>query len=120
MTGQEIFDKVAKHLLTQNAQSMGIMGCAYRGDNGLQCAVGCLIPDELYRPEFEGKTAHFLGRGLQDTLWGLENQGLVEALQHVHDRRPVSAWKDGLCNVAYSNGLATDVLDAFLDAEVCQ
>jgi hypothetical protein len=53
MTLQETFDKVCVHLLTQLQKSVfldsnGSMACAYRGPNGLKCAVGCLIPDELY------------------------------------------------------------------------
>lgn len=60
MTNQEIFDKVATHLLSQGKRSaLGGVGCAYRGDGGLQCAIGCLIPDELYRYELEGWGAAF-------------------------------------------------------------
>ena len=29
-------------------------GCLYRGPNGTKCAVGALIPDELYKEEIEG------------------------------------------------------------------
>ena len=50
-TSQEVFDVVAKHLLTQNAKSMDDPWdemCAYRGENGRRCAVGALIPDDLY------------------------------------------------------------------------
>ncbi len=30
--------------------------CSYRGEGGSRCAAGCLIPDDLYRPEMEGET----------------------------------------------------------------
>lgn len=58
MTEQEIFTKVATHLLAQMARSRsGDDGvCLYRGDNGLQCAAGCLIPDELYSEALEEKS----------------------------------------------------------------
>ncbi len=47
MTKQEIFDKVATHLLTQNEKALNsVGGCVYRTDKGLKCAVGCLIPVE--------------------------------------------------------------------------
>lgn len=50
-TNQVIFDKVAKHLLTQKVQCANSAGnCMYRGPNGLKCAVGALIPDEEYSP----------------------------------------------------------------------
>jgi hypothetical protein len=61
MTDQEIFDTVAKHLIAQGKQSLlpqvagdsEYNGCAYRGENGTKCAIGCLIPDELYNPIIE-------------------------------------------------------------------
>lgn len=55
MTAQQIFNKVAKHLATQQVQSRGRAGgkCMYRGRNGTSCAVGCLIPEQSYRPEFD-------------------------------------------------------------------
>jgi hypothetical protein len=54
---QRIFNIVAKHLLTQKKLSIGLdNGCAYRGKDGRKCAAGCLIDDEHYLPEFEGKT----------------------------------------------------------------
>ena len=60
LTLQEIFDKVSRHLLQQKARSMmssstgGSQLCAYRGTNGLCCAVGFLIPDDKYNPKMEG------------------------------------------------------------------
>jgi hypothetical protein len=59
---QEIFNKVKKHLLTQARPSLrqtlaNAVECAYRGDDGTKCAVGCLITDEayaMYGAEIEG------------------------------------------------------------------
>lgn len=59
MNHQQIFDKVAAHLLKQNVRSTSSERhgyCQYRGDGGMMCAAGCLIPDDLYKPELEGKT----------------------------------------------------------------
>lgn len=57
---QQVFDKVAAHLLAQKITSSKshIVGgsCLYRGPNGTKCAVGCLIPDDLYEPSMEGKS----------------------------------------------------------------
>ena len=53
MTQQQIFDKVATHLLTQGAKSMMGDTCRYRGSNGAKCAVGCLIKDDHYDPILE-------------------------------------------------------------------
>jgi len=60
-TMQEIFDISSVHLLRQKKMSTLINPtshnpfCAYRGENGLTCALGCLISDEDYRPEMEGR-----------------------------------------------------------------
>ena len=48
MNTQQIFDKVATHLLTQNARSAAEGSCLYRSPSGLKCAVGCLISDSVY------------------------------------------------------------------------
>lgn len=36
MTNQETFDRVAEHLLKQDAKSLRHGACAYRGDAGLK------------------------------------------------------------------------------------
>lgn len=55
MNKQEVFNKVANHLLTQNKKSWSdeIFDCAYKNNEGLKCAIGCLISDENYYPELE-------------------------------------------------------------------
>jgi len=59
MTAQEIFDKVINHLLQQGGPALNYNYdddpvCRYRSNNGLKCAVGCLIPDDQYDPIMEG------------------------------------------------------------------
>lgn len=58
MTEQELFDRVATHLLTQNRKSINRLGnCAYRinlGRSTLMCAVGCLISEDRYDKRMEG------------------------------------------------------------------
>lgn len=76
MTEQEIFNKVYLHLKGQGCKA-GTMtasksfNCAYRGPNNTSCAVGCLIPDELYDPEIEGVGVGRIGR-----IGGLGGMGL--------------------------------------------
>ena len=54
MTNQEAFDKVKAHLLLQNSRALyKNHGCRYKDQDGKKCAVGCLIPDELYEDRFE-------------------------------------------------------------------
>ncbi len=108
MTTQEIFDKVSKHLLTQNQKSMHptkATACAYRGAGGLKCAIGCLIPDEL----FDDSWNHYLVGDLPDEILVLlgytKNVGLLEDLQSVHDASSVAEWALGLRKVATEHNL---------------
>lgn len=51
MNRQEAFDIAAKHLLAQGKKSRmkdDDYLCAYRGSDGLKCAIGALIPDDQY------------------------------------------------------------------------
>lgn len=62
MDDQTAFDKMIQHCFDQGTQSRRARGpgsaltiCAYRGEGGRSCAVGCLIPDSEYCVDFEGK-----------------------------------------------------------------
>lgn len=57
---QEVFNKVVRHLLTQKQKARVGTTCMYKTPEGLKCAVGCLIPDELYSQDIEGKPADYL------------------------------------------------------------
>jgi hypothetical protein len=87
-SAQEVFDIVVNHLFTQGRPAYdGDQGCMYRAPDGLRCAVGVLIPDDLYVPEFEtnssDKVIHDLFKsGLAD--WR-EHEKLLFALQDAHD-----------------------------------
>lgn len=114
-SAQEIFDTVAKHLLTQNARSVGSYfetgGCRYRGPNGLKCAVGCLIPDELYDPEMEGHGSTFLVMNYPELgFHGVSR--LLSHLQSIHDHDDVKWWPEGLRSLAAEFGLSDAVVDA--------
>jgi len=129
-TLQETFDTVVHHLRRQNQKSMYLpvyedsfdeqppdMECAYRGENGLMCAAGCLIPDELYKEEFEGmspvdyddmryphyhKTRDELTKVFTDLGHEIK---LVLALQKIHDNYEVPEWEEQFQRVADKFGL---------------
>lgn len=87
MTPQELINKVYSHLIKQGGPSQNNGSCAYRAPDGRQCAIGCLIPDELYSPEMEHNS---LGVLLEISNFHLpkfmqENQNLLQALQNIHD-----------------------------------
>jgi len=85
LTRQEIFDKAWSGLEFQGfRRSATSAGCAYRGDGGLRCALGWLIPDERYHHSLEGR-----GVGEPEVLnaTGIshEDADFAIALQGVHD-----------------------------------
>ena len=105
MTKRAVFNKVAKHLLTQNCKSTGDSGCMYRGYQGTSCAIGCLIPDKLYDWSMEG--------GFDEVIDKLEDKGAIKLvkcfkdnfdmllnLQGVHDFTYVSEWRTALDKLA--------------------
>ena len=110
LTNQEIFNKVATHLFTQGKRSFDkkLKVCAYRNDEGLSCAIGCLIPDELYDPAFEGRR-----------IWGLMDENyevkkyfsnvsleLLSKLQGVHDYK--DSWTSSGTLRSFLHGVAKD------------
>lgn len=93
MNAQEIFDTVVKHLAAQKVASKDKALndghhydiCAYRGDNGTSCAVGCLIKDEDYSPKMEGSSVRSLYWNEQLPDYLKDEEGLLSLLQLAHD-----------------------------------
>lgn len=116
MTKQEIFDKVAVHLLTQKEPSLDEKGdCMYRGaDGSAMCAVGCLIPDELYSDEMEDVRVRQSTR-VQEALSfvGIDTQdeavlSLLDELQLIHDGIQPRYWESRLISLASDYSLSSD------------
>lgn len=90
MDTQAVVDKVLTHLWDQGECSrdpLG-MGCAYRGRNGTKCAIGILIPDNMYRPNMEGMSFHELCQRFDAVADLPEIQAIKqvgEVLQQLHD-----------------------------------
>ncbi|GED41218.1 hypothetical protein [Cobetia marina] len=118
-TEQEVFDQVARHLLTQQRVSYSPSNdmCAYRSPFGA-CAAGCLLADDEYSPDMEGKAWDQL------TLSGRvpnEHVNLISVLQTVHDEghdlmdqvpsNVFSEWRHRLEEVAEEFDLDTTVLE---------
>lgn len=113
-TAQEIFDHVVEHLLTQRQQSTCDDSCAYRGYNGLKCAAGALIPDEIYTPRMEMFSEDIFGiqfKGLLDRNTFLAtrfrtHEALIMDLQSVHDDNDdPDQWPIALARVAADHNL---------------
>jgi hypothetical protein len=99
-TSQQLFDKVVKHLRKQGKKSLlgdGGSGCAYHADDGLRCAVGCLITNKAYKEEIEGLSISaviqkkILPNDLNSDL--AANEELLSRLQSIHDRHDMSDWE---------------------------
>jgi len=111
MDNQEVFDKIATHLFAQGKRSLillsrttyltgggvehsEMMGCAYRGEGGLKCAIGALIPDELYLPSFEGKRvgAVLTNSAELNNMFAGVRRDLLDKMQEIHDNN--NNWLD--------------------------
>jgi hypothetical protein len=106
-TEQEVFDIVAKHLLTQNRQSLITDDfvdetCAYRGRYNTKCAAGILIPDEYYTQELEGNGWRKL---VENSLVPPNFMDLIAGLQFIHDMHKPIRWKEKLEELAKTHKL---------------
>ncbi len=120
MNKQEVFDKVANHLLTQNRKAINTgnlspyVKCVYRTKDGRKCAIGCLIPDDQYDPHIEGCSPNvnpdqavssggaMLSKILISQLGELTEQDyqFLRELQFIHDTCEVQYWRDDLTRTA--------------------
>ena len=110
---QDVFNKIKNHLLSQDKRSVIDKGtrrlCAYRGDNDLSCAIGCLIPDTMYYEDLEG-----MGVCDEPVLVILKtckiptddkSLNLLNHLQEMHDGDPPAQWENSLKRIATQYGL---------------
>lgn len=114
------FQRVKTHLLTQMKKSITPGGdCSYRDYNGLSCAIGCLIPDEIYNDKIEGyifgdllniknhtRFNHLssivkkeLIQILNPLTYELDSLMLGDKLQSIHDMDDVVNWESQLNNL---------------------
>jgi len=108
MDKQAIFDQVKHHLLAQNALALDDDDCVYRAPDGRRCAIGALIPDDLYHEEMEGEgfnnecftsVRNYLGVNGPNDMTFLDN------LRRIHDDVEVRDWEYALTAFAARYGL---------------
>lgn len=94
MNLQLMFDDVTRHLLTQKKRSVlrgrecsGADVCAYRDQDGLMCAIGSIVPDNLYKEEFENSTVSSL-------IYTIEAQHLVAHWQEKYDIEDLNVFRN--------------------------
>lgn len=114
---QQVFDQVAVHIIAQGRRAQDYGSCRYRTEDGLKCAVGCLIPDELYDPHLEG--ASVMRDRVQDTLnkiWTKISPAqycLLKALQNAHDmtlESSLEGWRKEMIRIADAYGLDSSIV----------
>lgn len=101
-TAQEVFDQVKTHLLTQMERAVDFNSCKYRTHNGLKCAAGCLIADDEYTMDMEGRTWISL---VIDSVAPTNHSGMIRDLQFVHDNYNHLEWEAKLKEIAKENKL---------------
>lgn len=126
MNAQETFDTVVNHLIKQGRRSVISLNdplrgpfkqCAYRTPEGLKCAAGILIPDELYSPRMEMSNVFSVVRKWPEVREHFGDVDVLYELQTVHDN--VASWDENglspigrlkLNDVASKFSLSPDVL----------
>ena len=130
MNRQYVFNTVARHLLTQRKQALRpslpqpdgaapAPACVYRSPRGLKCAIGALIPDEMYCPRMEGNSVRNLLMDhpeltshlkLKQDLSEVVEIQFLDTLQQIHDDNPEYDWPLKLLEFAEQYGLDPQVV----------
>jgi len=121
MSKQEVFNKVAKHLLAQRERSENATRCLYLDPAGNRCAVGILLSEEDCKrfdnpddhPELSKKLAaanipNSCGLGVTEIVMlapealgdAAKYERLLMDLQRMHDQEPPSMWEESLVELA--------------------
>lgn len=106
MNKQEVFNKVVTHLRTQGVPAKrGCGDCAYRSADGLMCAVGCLIPANMYDSNMEGQLVAELIDNFPEVAEALEiedieDEGFLRQLQFLHDQVNPVKWEEAWQKIA--------------------
>jgi hypothetical protein len=120
---QDLFDRIVTHCFNQGFQSVDDTGsCMYRGEEGRSCAVGCLIPDEMYDPSIERKIYDMFNvsdnsyrEAIYEYLGGEEHVKFLRLMQLAHDNTENWATEETLrkafAHVAHDFKLNTDVFE---------
>jgi len=91
MSVQKLFEDAIIPVIEQGGPSyfrVFINSCRYRGPNGRKCAIGHLIPDELYNEKIEDKRAFMLPANIKNYIilkYDLEDEDIIDYVQKIHD-----------------------------------
>ncbi|MBN3756034.1 hypothetical protein G3N95_24040 [Paraburkholderia sp. Tr-20389] len=120
LSAQDVFDIVATAMLRQNARATADgVKCMYRAPDGKRCAIGWLVPDEVYEKslEFFGvrdiavRLATESGDAGRFARFLYIHMPLLRDLQGMHDANLPAEWPQTLREIAYAFRLHADVVD---------
>jgi hypothetical protein len=117
---QMIFNTVYTHLIKQGGPSTIRGACMYRGQNGRMCAVGFMIPDDVYEENMEGTNALSLIAHTPKLAHLTPHMMLLRKMQQIHDtyamEKPEQTWPEWIKyrfrTLAKHEGLDVSVLEA--------
>ncbi|CAB3758464.1 hypothetical protein [Paraburkholderia humisilvae] len=116
---QDVFDIVAWNLLRQNARATAFdrVKCLYRAPDGKRCAIGWLIPDDVYSKALEFFGVRDIAARLIETDYGAKfarflyiHMPLLRDLQEMHDANLPVEWPVALRTIARRHRLNTTVI----------
>lgn len=128
MNAQEIFDTAVAHVFKQGKRggvnitdfdNVTRFRCRYRGEGGTKCAVGALLPDDLYDPRMDAenlRASSLVRNGFNVPEFFTPHAALLDSLQTIHDSE--DSWISGemlkarLRKVAESFELSPAILDS--------
>lgn len=96
MNDQEAFTIMVNHLRQQKARSVHPSSereCAFRGRDGMKCAVGALIPDDAYDLDMEGRSLISLLEWEGMAFLRSVNPNLLCYMMSLHDHRSIDSWE---------------------------
>jgi hypothetical protein len=111
---QIVFDKISKHLLNQNKQSLNFdLSSAYKDINGNKSPIGCLISEEAYN-KYNIKNIYPSNQIIIDAINESEYQidekifDLIIVLESLHSCREPKDWPKRLKQIAKEYNLLYD------------
>ena len=98
----DIIDLVETKLLEQGVRSIKVWpgSCALRGADGMKCAIGWLVPDDVYTRRLEtveDPVLELIVIGKYEKCFGeqfYEKTEILQELQYVHDHVDPSRWDE--------------------------
>lgn len=120
---QQVFDHVSEHLMKQGRRSIAEEGsladCQYHGTEGRMCAAGCLMADDEYNSDWEGRS---WGALVDWKFVPNAHTALIIKLQDAHDQNMSDVgrtWREyilgPLMYIANEHKLSLDALHAAFD-----